>query len=58
MADEAPLSEEEAKAIVAIRTMVKSLTGQELSEEQARELFSKTKEKVMDAMAQANVEQP
>lgn len=56
MAEKAQPTEEEAKAIVAIRTMVKSLTGQELSEQEASKLFFTTKEKMVDAMAKANVE--
>ena len=58
MADDTPPEGEEEKAIWTICRVVKAATGQVLSEAEARVIFEKAKERMIDAMAQANVEQP
>lgn len=50
-------AEQEKRAIAFIRSVTKAATGQELSEEQAGQLYLKAKDRMLDAMAQADVEE-
>ena len=51
---ETPPEGEEDRAIWMIRKLARSTLGKTLSEEEARKLFSVTKEKIVAAMAEVN----
>ena len=53
---ESIFTDEELKAIKLIQQITKNAIGKDLTDAEAQELFTKTKEKMLDSMAQTRVE--